>query len=291
MHEFYFSAVESAQEERERSDKTTHEMRKLISDIKASENELHSVKAELTRVRDDYDSEKVKLRQMHLEKLSAERKAAETMAAIGRVTIASDNYKFRADTAELDVQRLQRTVTDMELLVTDLKQKRAESDKQRTVMLERLNKMSASNDAGSRDKTREKINQLERDLQNMQQENKTLGLELSNIEKSNKHLKATNNEQTDVIDSLRVEIADLKQEREFFRRDFSQMESGRAEKQIQELRKDLAVTSAEWQSSEELRRQKEESLSALQVKLESEKDQVALLKAQVINTSIRFYKK
>ena len=274
--------MENAQEERERSDKTAHEMRKLMSDIKSSENELHSVKAELVRVRDDYDTEKVKLRQMHLEKLAAERKAAETMAAKSRITANSDNFKFRADTAELEVQRLQRSVTDMEALVVDLKNKRTESDKQRTIMLERLNKMSASNNNASREPTREAFVQMEREYQNLQQEKKTLDMELSNLQKSYKYLKTTNIEQCDVLDGLRIEIADLKQEREFFRRDISQMESSRAEKQIHELRKDLAITSAEWQSSEALREQKEENLSSLNMKLESEKDQNSLLKAQVI---------
>ena len=280
-HYLFVSAVENAQEERERNDKTAHEMRKLINDIKLSENELHSVKSELLRVRDDYDSEKVKLRQMHLEKLSAERKAAETMAAKNRIAIESDNYKFRADTAELDVQRLQRTVTEMEALVEDLKRKRAESDKQRTMLLQRMNKLSTENDSSGREKVREEYNVLEREFHGVQQHNKTLNLELSNLQKSYKQVKATNTELMDAMESLRSEIADLKQEREFFRRDISQMESSRAEKQIQELRKDLAVTAEQWQSSEDVRTQKEEAISDLQYKLSRERDQVALLKAQI----------
>lgn len=260
-----------------KSEKTAHEMRILINDIKSSENELHSVKSTLLKVRDDYDSEKVRSRQLHLEKVSAEREAAEMMVAKNRLKIETDNYKFRADTAELEVQRLTRSLTDSEMQVEELKKKRAEADRQRTVMLERLNKTA---DPG-KDRSREAYLQLERDFKNMQHDNKNLGLELDTLQKSYKCLKGTNAGQTEELANLRSEIADLMQDREFFRRDVSQLERGGAERQIHGLRQDLAVTSEQWQSGEEARQSKEEDISQLTARLESEKDQADLLRAQI----------
>ena len=275
------SAVESAQEERERSEKTSHEMRKLIADLTASEDELHRVKAELARVRDDYESERVKLRQMHLEKLAAERRVSECVSAAGRVTAEADECRFRADTAELTAQRLQRTVSELESVVDDLKKKRSESDKQRTVLLERLNKLNAVSDAVSRSRDRDHCRELELELESVRVHNCSLEKELTTTQKSYKLLKSSSVEMSEVVDSLRVEVSELKQEREFFRRDLTHSHTTHAEKQIVALRKDLTATTSEWQAAEELRVQREETVAEWSARLDAEKDKVALLQAQI----------
>ena len=278
---YMYSAVESAQEERERSEKTSHEMRKLIADLTASEDELHRVKAELARVRDDYESERVKLRQMHLEKLAAERRVSECVSAAGRVTAEADECRFRADTAELTAQRLQRTVSELESVVDDLKKKRSESDKQRTVLLERLNKLNAVSDAVSRSRDRDHCRELELELESVRVHNCSLEKELTTTQKSYKLLKSSSVEMSEVVDSLRVEVSELKQEREFFRRDLTHSHTTHAEKQIVALRKDLTATTSEWQAAEELRVQREETVAEWSARLDAEKDKVALLQAQI----------
>ena len=96
----------SASEAIERSEKSTHEKQLILRDLKHVETELQTknimvnfslvvlflisfiiVIVQLTRIQDELNLEKVKYKKMHVEKLAAERRASELIAAKSRAEV------------------------------------------------------------------------------------------------------------------------------------------------------------------------------------------------------------
>jgi cell division protein FtsB len=74
------SVVSSINEAHERNERTNHEMNNRLRDLKAAETELHNLSVERERMVEEVELMKSRVREMMLEKLSAERKMSEAIA-------------------------------------------------------------------------------------------------------------------------------------------------------------------------------------------------------------------
>jgi hypothetical protein len=190
-----------------------------------------------------------------------------------------DEYRLRTEAAELELSRSERLLQEQVASVTELKAKRAESERQRMALLEKLQKALTDNAAaqGREGNGRE----LDLEVLKLTQAKEILERELSTLTKSLRSQKQINAEQMLEIDRLRGEVDRLQQEKDFFRRDMAVHESGRTELQLQELRKELTRTVDDWKESESTRESYEQSSGEASTRLEREKEKVGLLKTQV----------
>ncbi|CAE7832667.1 unnamed protein product, partial [Symbiodinium microadriaticum] len=250
------SVVTSASEAQERSERTAHEMHIRLRDLKSAEAELHSLRLERTKLLEDIDSAKVRVREMSLEKMGAERRLSEQIAKCARIEAVVDEYRLRAEAAELELSRSERMVQEAQLTTADLKAKRAESEKQRLALLEKLQSQSASTVTAAQH--REGDRQLELENMRLIQSKEILEMEMDALAKSLRSQKQINAGMLEEMDRLRAELDRLQQERDLFHRDVALHESGRTELQLHELRRELAKTVDDWQDTENTKESYEE---------------------------------
>ena len=76
----YFSVVSCISEAHERNERTIHEMNNRLRDLKVAESELHRLTIERDNLLNEMEGMKSRVREMMIEKLSAERKMSEAIA-------------------------------------------------------------------------------------------------------------------------------------------------------------------------------------------------------------------
>jgi hypothetical protein len=80
---------------------------------------------------------------------------------------------------------------------------------------------------------------------------------------------------------LKLEVSELRIEKERQRKEFSLMENSRADAQLQGLRRELEQTMSEWQIAEKEKTAKDEGMWRVQKELEREREKSSLLKTQI----------
>ena len=190
-----------------------------------------------------------------------------------------DEYRLRAEAAELELSRSERVLQEVQQTNADLKTKRAESEKQRVLLLEKLHKASHQSSSGpQKDEERQ---QLELENIRLTQSREILEKELAALGKSLRSQKQINADVLEELDKMRAEVSRLKQEKNFFHRDMSLQESERTELQLQELRRELTRTVDDWKDVETTKDTLEELSGQANARLEREKEKNSLLQTQV----------
>lgn len=281
--------VSSINEAHERNERTNHEMKNRLRDLKAAETELHTLSMERERMMEEMELMKSRVREMMLEKLSAERKMSEAIARNTRNEVplplfsfltakqsTIDNWKLRAERAELELGRKERIVQEQQVLISDLKAKRAESDRQRLLLLEK----AASPGAISTPLSREEKREEEMELIQLRQVKEILEKELNALKKSLKSQREINAEQLSEIKKLHEEMNVLKKQKDLFQMDLMKQQTSRTEHQLSELRKDISETTLNWEITEQNNQRFQDIAEKYQEMVSREQEKVVLLETQ-----------
>jgi hypothetical protein len=287
--------VSSINDAHERNERTNHEMNNRLRDLKTAEAEVYSLTSERERMAEEMELMKSRVREMMLEKLSAERKMSEAIARntrneviilhIARSSLPPflfllqstiDNWKLRAEKAELELGRKERAVQEQQVMITDLKAKRAESDRQRLLLLEKNAGVAPSSPHQSREDRREE----ELELIQLRQVKEILEKELGSLKKSLKAQRETNAEQLAEIKRLHEEVGVLKRQKDLFQMDLMKQQSSRTEYQLNELRKDISETTLNWEITEQHQQKFQGLAERYQELIRREQDKVVLLETQ-----------
>jgi hypothetical protein len=271
--------VSSINEAHERNERTNHEMNNRLRDLKAAETALHNLSVERERMTEEMELMKARVREMMLEKLSAERKMSEAIARNTRNESTIDNWKLRAEKAELELGRKERVAQEQQLLISDLKAKRAESDRQRLLLLER-SAASGGTQGLSQSQSREERREEEMELVQLRQMKEILEKELSALKRSVRSQRESNVEQQSEIKRLHEELSVLKKQRDLFQMDLLKQQTSRTELQLSELRKDISETTLSWEATEQSKAQFQEIAERYGELVRREQEKVVLLETQ-----------
>ena len=270
------SAVATASEAQGRTERLGHEKEMAHRRLRQAESDLVSAKAQIDRLKEEITATRRECRQRHLEKLAAERTAAEHLATISRL-------EGESDTAS-QVTSLMKN----ELEVTKAKLREAQAAQDRMVSREDDLRRARDDAAMLESKLREsartaqvKEAQLNGDLQSVKMKLQTLSSEYEALKSTTHSLRVSLDDSHIVTDTLRLELEQSHRDRDNSAQASLLREQSRAEVQIQGLRSDLEQTVRSWRDSEQVRQDKDESLQHLRRELAREKERVHLLKSQV----------
>jgi hypothetical protein len=167
-------------------------------------------------------------------------------------------------------------VQEQQVLISDLKAKRAESDRQRLLLLEK----AASHGAISLPLSREEKREEEMELIQLRQVREILEKELNALKKSLKSQRDINTEQLSEIKKLHEEMSVLKKQKDLFQMDLMKQQTSRTEHQLSELRKDISETTLNWEITEQTNQRFQEIAERYQEIVSREQEKVVLLETQ-----------
>jgi hypothetical protein len=167
-------------------------------------------------------------------------------------------------------------VQEQQVMITDLKTKRAESDRQRLLLLEKNAGVAPPSPHHSREDRREE----ELELIQLRQVKEILEKELSSLKKSLRSQKEISSEQLTEIKRLHEEVGVLKKQKDLFHMDLVKQQSSRTEYQLNELRKDISETTLNWEITEQHNQKFQELTEKYQELIRREQDKVVLLETQ-----------
>lgn len=177
----------------------------------------------------------------------------------------------------MELGRKERIINEQQIVISDLKAKRAESDRQRLILLE---KSSANTTIPSPFHQSGEKREDELELIQLRQIKEILEKELNALKKSLKSQKDHNAEQLVEIKKLHEEIALLNKQKELFQMDLLQQQSTRTEYQLSELRKDISETTLNWEITEQNNQRFQEIAAKYQELIQREQEKVVLLETQ-----------
>jgi chromosome segregation ATPase len=266
----------SASEAVERSVKTLHEKNIILRDLRTAEIELQATKSELLTKTEELQTEKHKHKVTTLEKLSAERKAAELLAVKAKVESELDSMSQLSGSGNLELERLKRSNNDNIKLISELKLKCSDNDRLRSELSQ--SELAQSN---SKNETIGKEQELRRELSMLRQSKSTYEREMSSLKQNLTSQKRCFDESLVAIDKMRRETEMLRLEKDNYRRDVNLLESSKAESQLTGLRRDLEQTVNDWKGSERDRIARDDANKQLNGELSKERERNSLLKTQV----------
>lgn len=270
------SIAMSASDAMERSVRSLHEIHTRTSDLRRVELELQAAMKEVTRLKEELAEEKVRHKNTYIERLAAERKAAELTAAKSRLEVEQDGMKQNAAVTSIELTKLQRQVQEQTVTIMDHKKNSEALARFRDEASSlRLALQSSKHEAMGREQ------EVNGELQMLRQTKALLQREAESLRASLETNKRGYENALSDGDRQRQEIEDLRAERVAWRKEGAMQENSRAEAQLLSLRRDLEQTVQEWRQAERDKVSKEEAVRKLQVELSREREKASLFKTQV----------
>ena len=241
------SASASASEAAGRTERLSHEKETTTRKLRQVEAELVAARAQATRLKEEIATERSNSRQRHVEKLEAERKVAELVAARSRLDTEMDGVRHENGTIRSEVALLKARMKEMEESASLVSSRMHETLIERDKLSQVESKLKEHERTG---KARE--GQLQAEMRTFQGKYETLRREYTALQNTTHSLRVSLDDANTVIDGLKIELDSRMQEKEAQLHEAKQLASSRAETQIQGLREDLENTVRSWRDSEQV---------------------------------------
>ena len=270
------SVTASSSEAKDRHERSAQEAMNLMRDMKHIETELHSCRAENYRLAEALQAERGRAREQHMDKLTVERRLAELTVVSARAESAVDESRSAANSIRVDLERSERVIAEQRQAIVDLKSKRDEACGERSLLVERVDSLTRAVEERARG---EQV--LAEQLRAAEMTRETARRECDMLERSVTSQRSVLDETLMQLDRCQGENAELRRDREIFRRDKSLAEGSRAEGQLRDLRADMERTICQWKEAECSRAQHEDQVRAVSLQLGREREKVLLMSTQI----------
>jgi len=253
-----------------------HEKETFQRELRRVETELVSTKAEIHRIKEDLQGERQVSRERHLEKLQAERRAAELVASKSRVDTKADMLQQECGKLTGENALLKAKFREMESSMNTLRSKLDAANIEHLKRAELQDQLRRVN----QEFNEEKANLLG-ELQTTSVQKETQKREMDAMNSTLQSLRHSLDDANLVIDNLREECADVRRRSEATGREIATQDKRRAELQLEALREELEQTMHSWKDAEAVRQDKDELTGHLRSDLARERERANLLKSQV----------
>eukprot|EP01038_Epipyxis_sp_PR26KG_P006650 gene6650-9129_t len=266
----------SASEAVERSIKYAHEKQNILHGLSQVEADLHNVRLENQRLKDELNTMREKMRGFHSSKLTSDKKASELAGINSRLEANIEDLKQQLEIHTLDLDKSKRIHQEQHQQIIDLKLKSQEIEKYKQEISSLSNKLFQSQVA-----LQSNDGNYEREIESLQQSKLTLQNEIDSMKASIESYKQVNDHSLHEIKKLHNDIESVSIDRDKFKREATLSESIRAEAQLNDLKRDLELTVNEWKNLEKEKSSKDKINNQLTADLLKEKEKSSLLKMQI----------
>lgn len=260
----------------ERVAKFQHQQHILQADVSRLEGEVTKIAAELSRTLDDLSAEKSTVRTAHSEKLAAERKAAEAVAAQASLEATLDEWRASHSSSALEISRANRSIADLQTANVAAAAKLAQMEREVAARETQIHELSSAV-VQLTAKEEESLSALSLS----RHQNETMALELDAAKNSLFSLRQVFDTALSEAQELRTQLEEARRDQDFHRRDAAMLESSRVEAQLGGLRKDLEATIADWRAAEKDKEKKRHLVEGLQAELVREREKNHILQSEV----------
>jgi hypothetical protein len=270
------SATASASEALGRTERLSHEKETTQRQLRQSDTELVAARAQVGRLKEEVQAERTSGRARHLEKLAAERRTAELVAARSRLETEADGHRQECGVLKGECALLKARLREVEATAQLASSRMAETQLERSKLADAELRLR-ENTKGSNSR----VAQLMAELQGSQSKEATLRREYEALENTTHSLRASLDDAKVAMDGLRLEVDQGARDREQSLTQSVSLERSRAETQIKGLREDLESTVRSWRDGEQIRSDKDETIAHIRRDLAREKERGNLMKSQV----------
>lgn len=266
----------TASEITERNLKSTHEKQNLLQELHNAEVELHSSKLESQRLREEINSLRDKLKQFHTNKLSSDKRATELLAVNAKLEASLEDFRQQYDLMTIDLDKAKRAIQEQNILLSEARAKQTEVEKLKADLEANLSQVTLN-----KQQLLQSNKKQQQDLDNMKHQQELLNQEISNLKaKYSSSLNLSNQLQSE-LSQLNLQNETLLQERDMVKRELAQLETQKAESQLNQLKREMEQTARDYEDYEKEKSIKDKMIQQLQLEMSKEKEKNVLFKMQI----------